>query len=184
MKFISACILLLFLSGCSESREIDAGTELRSKLLQASGCSFSMDAVVDSGQHRFSFSMDCTADQQGSVRFTVTEPETISGISGTLSAEGGALTFEDTVLDFSFWAEEQLSPVSGPWILLHTLRSGYITSACREEDSIRLTIDDTYQNESLHIDIWLDPENLPEHADILHNGRCILSLDVRNFTIV
>ena len=72
--------------------------------------------------------MDCKADSSGNLTFTVVKPETISGITGTLSGDGGNLTFDDTALHFELMAENQLSPVSAPWILIKTLRNGYITS--------------------------------------------------------
>ena len=157
--------------------------ELRSRLLQSSQCSFSITADADYGSQIYSFSMDCTADPQGNIDFTVTEPESIAGISGKLSSESGTLTFEKTALHFPLMADELLSPVSAPWILLNTLRSGYLTSACEEEGQIRLSLDDRFEEDALGLDIWLDENRLPVHADVLQEGRRILSLDVRNFVM-
>lgn len=184
MKRFAVCLLLLFLTGCSESKELNEGMQLRSRLLQAETCSFSLGVHAESGQQLYSFSMDCRADSSGNIAFTVTQPATISGISGKLSASGGAVTFDDTALDFPLQAENQLSPVSAPWILMNTLRSGYITSACREDGSVRLSMDDSFEEDALRLDIWLDEARLPGHADVLENGRRILSLDVSNFVIV
>ena len=184
MKRYVICLLFLFLSGCSENHEINTGLELRSKLLQAEKCSFSVKIQSDYDQQIYSCSMECVADQQGNIRFTVTDPESIAGISGNLSASGGDIVFDDTILNFGYITEERLSPVSAPWILLNTLRCGYITSACTEEDTVRLSIDDSFKDDPLQLDIWLDSGHLPEHADILLNGRRILSLDVKEFQIV
>ncbi len=177
-------MLFLFLTGCSATNEMNTGLALRSRLLQAQSCSFSVCINVENREQLYGFSADCRVDPKGTVTFTVTEPDTISGISGVISAEGGKLTFDDTALDFGLLADDQLSPVSAPWILMNALRSGCITSACSEENGIRLSVDDGYEEDSLRLDIWLDSNNLPEHADILHNGRRILSLDVSNFVIV
>lgn len=184
MKRFAVCLLLLFLTGCSESKEINEGMQLRSRLLQAENCSFSLCIDAEMDRQMYRFSMDCRADSSGNIDFTVTQPETISGISGKLSAAGGAVTFHDTALDFPLQAEHQLSPVSAPWVLMNTLRSGYITSACREEGSVRLSVDDSFEEDALRLDIWLDADQLPKHADVLENGRRILSLDVSNFVIV
>lgn len=183
MKRCAVCILFLLLTGCSENDELQAGMELRSKLLQASGCAFSVSAAADYGSELYSFSMDCTADRQGEIAFTVTQPESISGISGKLHSDSGELIFDNTALHFPLMADQQLSPVSAPWILLNTLRSGCITSACEEEGIIRLSVDDRYEEDALRLDIWLDEGQLPVHADILQEGRRILSLDVKNFVI-
>lgn len=177
-------VLLLFLTGCSDvSSEIERGMALRAKLLQASSCTFDADITADYGDKIYTFSMSCQGDPKGNVTFAVTAPETISGITGTIDQEGGKLTFDDTALQFDLLTDDQVTPVSAPWILLKTLRSGYLTSACVEDDKLRLTIDDSYEDDALQLDIWLNGDDLPERAEILYDGRRILSLDVKNFVI-
>ena len=177
-------VLLLFLTGCSNSsKEIERGMALRAKLLQGSSCSFDAEITADYGDKVYTFDMSCQGDPQGDMTFTVTAPETIAGITGTVCDEGGQLTFDNTALHFDLLADDQLSPVSGPWILLKTLRSGYLTSACMEDDRLRLTIDDSYDEDALTLDIWLNTEDVPTRAEILYDGRRILSLDVKNFVI-
>ena len=181
-KCVALCLLLLLLSGCAgPPGEMENALELRSRLLQASGCSFDVEITADYGDRIHTFSMACQGDSKGDISFQVTAPETISGISGRLSGSGGEIVFEDTALALELLAEEQLSPLSAPWIFLKTLRSGCMTSVCREQEQLRLSVDDSYEADPLRLDIWLNPENRPEHADILYNGRRILSLDVENF---
>ena len=178
-------VLCLLLSGCTRvPKEMEAGMELRSRLLQASSCSFDAEITTDYGDKIHIFAMNCHGDSQGNLDFTVMKPDTISGITGKLSSEGGKLTFDDAALHFELLADEQLSPISAPWILMKTLRSGYITSACTEEDKIRLSIDDSYEEDPLRLDIWLSTDNDPERTDILYDGRRILSVSVDNFEIL
>lgn len=184
MKRLAVCLALLFLTGCSESSELREGIELRSRLLQASQCSFSVSIQADFGDTLSEFAMDCTGDKDGDIVFTVTAPESIAGISGTLSGSGGKLTFDDTALDFGYLADGELSPVSGPWIFLNTLRSGNILSACEEEGNIRLSVDDSYEDDALRLDIWLEESGMPCKADILCSGRRILALTVKDFRIL
>ena len=184
MKRLAVCLALLFLTGCSDSSELRKGMELRSRILQASECSFSVSVQADYGDSLSEFAMDCTGDGKGNVGFTVTAPESIAGISGTLSGSGGKLTFDDTALDFGYLADGELSPVSGPWIFLNTLRSGNITSACKEEGKIRLSVDDSYEDDALRLDIWLEESGMPCKADILCSGRRILALTVKDFRIL
>lgn len=185
MKRIGVLLCFLsLLSGCSDTpAEIERGMALRSKLLQASSVCFDADITADYGEKAYTFSMHCEGNQVGDLSFTVTLPETISGITGDISEEGGRLTFDNAVLQFELLADDQLSPVSAPWILIKTLRSGYLTSAGTEEGSIRLTIDDSYEEDALKLDIWLDATDLPTRAEILYDGKRILSLDVKNFVI-
>lgn len=184
MKKVGALLILLcFLSGCSgASKEIERGMALRSKILKASECSFDAAITADYGDKLYSFSMACQADTQGNLTFTVTAPETLAGISGRVGSDGGKLTFDDTALQFDLMADGQVTPVSAPWFFLKTLRSGCLTSAGTEDGVLRLSIDDSYADDALHLDIWLDGEDLPARAEILYGGRRILSVGVTNFT--
>ena len=183
-RALALVLLLLMLAGCStEPKEIQRGMALRSKLLSAQSCSFDAKITADYGDKLHTFSMACQGDNQGNLTFTVTEPESIAGITGTVSDEGGKLTFDDAALHFELLADDQVTPVSAPWILLKTLRSGYLTSACEEDGMLRLTIDDSYEDDALHLDIWLNEEDVPLRGEILYDDRRILSLDVANFTI-
>ena len=178
-------MLLFLLTGCSTSSDpMEVGLQLRSRILQAEACSFNAKIFADYGDQLHSFSMECRADPQGNVAFTLSEPDTIRGIVGKLSGEGGTLTFDDTELYFPLLAEEKLSPVSAPWLLMKTLRSGYLSSACDGEGGIRLSMDDSYEEDPLRLDVWLNGEGMPEKADILYDGRRILSVAVEKFEIL
>ena len=186
MKKLGLCLLLVvMLSGCSgEPEEISRGMELRTKLLDASEFSFDTEVTADYGDKLHAFSMNCRADEKGNVAFVVTAPETIAGISGTVTDAGGTLTFDDTALYFELLADGQLSPVSAPWILVRTLRSGYLTSACMDETDLLLTMDDSYEDDAMTLDIWLDDRDLPARAELLYGGRRILSLSVTNAVLL
>ena len=77
---------------------------LRSRLL-AGTVSFDASVTADYGDSLYTFSMHCQTDTQGQVRFTVTQPETISGITGTIDGTGGKLRFDDQILTFPLMAE-------------------------------------------------------------------------------
>lgn len=185
MKRIGAIfIILVLLTGCSQTQaRIDRCMELRSRLLR-SGCSFTAEITADYGDKVYTFALACTGDAQGNLAFAVVEPESISGITGTVTGEGGFLTFDEAALQFDLLADDTVTPVSAPWIFLKTLRGGYLTSAGDEGDLLRVTIDDSYEDDALQLDIWLDSENDPVQADILYDGRRILSLTVKDFAIV
>ena len=177
-------LVLYFLTGCSgASKEIERGMALRSKLLKAASCTFDAEITADYGDKLYQFSMACQGDAQGNVTFTVTAPESIAGITGRIAHGEGRLTFDDAALQFDLMADGQVTPVSAPWILLKTLRSGCLTAAGVEGDLLRLTIDDSYDDDALYLDIWLDPGDVPVRGEILYDGRRILSLSVTNFVI-
>lgn len=159
--------------------------EFRASLLSGMGCSFQAVITADYQEELYSFTLDCHSDEKGSLHFTVVEPESISGISGLISGEGGKLTFDnDEALAFEMLADGQVTPVTAPWLLVKTLRSGYVTSCGMDGDLMRVSIDDSFQDEALHLDFWFTDENIPKHAEILWADRRILSLEVTKFEIL
>ena len=180
-KRLALLTLVLCLCGCSAESELEQAMVFRNRLLSAEGCSFSARVTADYGDELYEFTMDCRGDRQGNVEFCVTAPESISGITGTMDEAGGALTFDDTALQFDLVAEDALSPVSTPWMFLKTLRSGYIVSACYEQNLLHLSVDDSYAEDALRVDIWLDENRIPLRGEILYDGLRILTLDVADF---
>ena len=178
-KLLPLLAVLALLAGCSaEPVEMNRALALRTKLLQASTCTFNAEITADCGEDLYTFGMHCMADEKGEITFQVTKPDSISGITGTLSQQGGALTFDSTALQFELLADGRLSPVSAPWVLMQALRGGYITSAGTEDDQIRLSVNDSFDYDALNLDIWLDGENLPKRAEICCDGKRILTLSV------
>ena len=87
------------------------------------------------------------------------------------------------VLEFPGLADGQLPPVSGPWVLLNTLRSGYITSCAQGEGYLQITLEDRFRDEDLTMDIWLDGENCPIRGEIGWDGRRVLTMEITDFVI-
>lgn len=184
-KIVSVLLLCFLLTGCAgENQELERVMAFRADLLAGMGCSFDAVITADYQDALYAFNVTCRSDENGGVTFTVTEPETISGISGRITAEGGKLTFDDEVLAFELLADGQVTPVSAPWLLVKTLRGGYVTSCGTEEELLRASIDDSYQEDALRLDIWFDRDNKPQYAEILWADRRILSLEVKNFEIL
>lgn len=182
---LALLLLALILSGCGRKDDcLERGMLLRERLLQSSGYSFEAEITSDYGDKIYGFSMQCTVNQNGNLAFAVNEPESIRGISGVISGAGGQLTFDDAVLTFDLLADGEVSPVSAPWLLIQTLQGGYLSSCGMDGEHLRLTIDDSYEEDALQLDIWLDDQDLPDRAEILWQGRRVLSLDVEDFTFV
>lgn len=183
-RIISVLCLLVMLTGCvSAGDSLDRAMALRAKLL-SQAISFDAEITADYGDRLYTFSMACQVDAQGKLTFTVQEPISIAGITGSVEAAGGKLTFDGQALSFALMADDQVTPVSAPWLLIRTLRSGYLTSCGEEGGKVRIAIDDSYEEDALHLDIWLDENDLPQRGEILWQGRRILSVSVTNFVFV
>lgn len=176
------CILVL-LTGCTgKDEQLERAMTLRAEMI-AKNVSFDAEITADYGDTSHTFAMKCQADTQGNLTFEVTEPASIAGVTGTVSSAGGKLTFDGAALAFELMADGQLSPVSAPWVLIRTLRGGYLTSCTQEGESLRVAIDDSYEEDALHLDIWLDEKDLPKLAEIYWQGRRLLTVSVSNFTM-
>lgn len=180
-KILCALLLVVLMVGCSQNDQLlDRAMGLRAEMISKCG-SFDAEVTADYGSKTIRFRMDCTFDKDGNLEFKVKEPASLAGITGKLTASGGKLTFDQTAMAFENMADDQLSPVSAPWVLIKTLRSGYLT-ACNEEDGgLRVAIEDSYEEDALHLDVWLDSNDLPKSAEIYWQGRRLLTVNVSNF---
>ncbi len=183
-KILCVALVFLFLCGCGDRENLlDRAMKLRADTL-ASAVTFDAEITADYGEKSYTFAMSCRSETDGSLSFTVTAPETLSGITGTVGTDGGKLTFNGTALAFELMADGQLSPVSGPWILMKSLRGGYLTSCNLEDGALRVAVDDSYEEDALHLDIWLDGGDLPKYAEIYWQGRRLLTVQITNFAFV
>lgn len=186
MKYVVSLVLAaVILSGCGAgATEMDRAICLRNALLQSRGCTFESVITADYGSKVYTFRMNCTLDENNTLTFVVLEPDTIAGISGKFASDGGKLIFDETVLAFPALTDGQLTPVSAPWILMNTLRAGYITACGIDGDGLRIRINDSYETDALTLDIYTDVNDIPVYGEILWKERRILSVDIRNFSFL
>lgn len=186
MKRIAlALLVVLMLFGCSSGqKEMERALSLRDRILSGNACSFDAKISADYSDSVYTFEMKCTADQNGSMTFEVIKPESITGITGVVTHGSGKLTFDEEALLFETLAEGQITPVSAPWVMLYSLRSGYIKSCGKHQEGLYIQINDSYEDKALTLDLYTDAQDLPVRAEIIWEGRRIVSIDVKNFTIL
>ena len=174
-------ILLLILSGCDgESSAMERAMSVRSRLLE-SGCEFSAVITADYQDSIYEFHVMCSSEANGDLLFEVTSPESISGITGTVSDSGGKLTFDDKALMFPILSEGLPSPVSAPWMFLKALKSGYISGAGRTDTGICIDLDDTYEDNAVKLSVQMNSDNVPVFAELFWQGRRMITMQVENF---
>ena len=176
--------LLLLLWGCTSQEEsrMDDALAFRSALVGAGGCSFLGEITADYGDEAYTFTAACTTDDTGALSFSLTVPETIAGISGTVQSRGGKLTFDSTALAFGLLADGKVSPATAPYVVAESWRTGYITSVGQEENGLRLTVDTSLEENPLTVDTWLDREKgIPIFAEVCYNGQRILTISISEF---
>ena len=183
MRSITAALvcLAILLTGCADvNAPIEKALKLRKEIEDSNGCAFETTITADYGETLYTFSMDCQTDSEGNLTFTVLKPDSIAGISGRISSEGGALTFEDQVLAFQTMADGLVTPVTAPWIFIKTLKSGYIKGCATTDNGFVISADDSYADGALHLQMVING-NVPVSCEIYWNGRRTLTMTVENF---
>ena len=171
-------VIIVFLCGCSAEKGVDQAINLRQRIVNADNCLFTCKITADYLDAVYNFTLDCRFDRTGNMTFTVSAPNSIAGISGSFTNQGASLTFDDQELAFEMMADGYISPISSPWIMMKALRGGYIRSCGKDGEGLRITIDDSFAEQPLQLDVWTDELGTPVHCEILWQGRRILTLDV------
>lgn len=160
---------------------MDRALKFRQTLLQQKGCSFTCNLTADYGDVLYQFMLDCKTDSSGTVCFTVSAPDTLSGIQGEITGAGGKIRFEDQVLAFPLLSEELPTPLSAPWLFVAAIRSGYIRSCEVAENKMTLTVAQTYEDDSILLQIRFDKNEKPISCEIIWKNRRLLSMEVIAF---
>ena len=174
-------LLLVFFAGCAATDPaMEAALELRSRCLASQQVRFRAEISADYITRIESFTLECTRNADGTMAFQVLEPGDIAGIVGTVSGTEGTVEFDGTVLAFPLMAAGRVSPVSSPWVLRAAICSGNILAAGQEGELVHLTIDDSYADNALSLDVWLE-DGVIREAEIAWEGRRCLTMTVEDF---
>ena len=173
------------MTGCSkQSTGVSDALEFRQRLSKAEKITFDAHVTADYGNRMYVFDVSCVAQSDGCVAFTVLKPETIAGITGSVSASGGKLTFDDTVLLFEPLTQGQITPAIGPWLMMKAIFGGYVRAVSDIKDGVEFNIDDTFKSESFQMTLKVNQEQEPIFCEIIWNNRRILSIQINNFTVM
>lgn len=182
---VTLILILVLLSGCTNADSALArAMYLRDNMLKSNGCTFCASVTADYGDRLYTFSLACKLDSNNVFTFKVIEPETIAGITGVVSEEKGKLVFDEQALLFDTIAQGEITPVSAPWAFIEALRGGYISGCGNYDNGLYIQIDDSYAEDALHMDVWTNEHDIPIRAEILWQGRRVLSMDVENFVFL
>lgn len=182
-KLLCLWTAAIFLTGCSAGDQLmEEALAFRGRLLGAERIGFCVRIVADYIDHAEVFSLECTADREGTVAFRVAEPEEISGITGSVAGKTGTLSFDGTILAFPLMEDAGISPVGAPGVLLSALRSGFITACTREGELLRVTLDDGYGEDVLTVDVWLLGQT-PVAAEVSRQGIRLVSMELEDFSL-
>lgn len=118
-----ALAALWLLSGCGSVREEKAFEEWRSQLERAAEITFDTKITAHWEDAADTFSVHVT-HREGETEATVTEPETIAGITFR-RGEGDWLQFDDLVLELDAGHSNAISPCEAPALLIEAVLEGW-----------------------------------------------------------
>ena len=179
-------LLLALLTGCAGTelaKPSQQALDLRTALMEAGGCRFTAEITADYGDRVYAFTLACGYTVDGEAALTVTEPETIAGITATVSADGATVEFDGAALDFGQMANGYVAPLAAPWILGNCWTSEYIQSAGADGDFQRVTYLQGYNEAELVLDTWLDSHNTPVYCEISWDGSRCLTVTLTDFRL-
>lgn len=179
-------ILLIFccLVGCSsDNSSMNKLYQFRETLLASKEVFFQAEITADYAQEFYTFQVACSGDEAGNLTFEVIHPDTISGIRGTVSRHEGHLTFDDHALVFNTMADDRITPVTAPWVLLTALRSGFITACGKTDTGYSAVIRDSYDEDFLSIDVLFEDDS-PTYAEVFWNQTRVITMGITDFSCV
>ena len=181
-KLAVLLIMCFLLTGCGNTdRALSSAMDFRADLVQAGGCSFTARVTADFGESIQNFTMECRSDPKGDITFLLKEPETLEGITGTVTSEGGKITYDGLALDFGLLADGKVIPAAAPAILTSCWAGEYISAAGTEEDLTRVTYEKGFENK-LVADTWFQ-NHVPICGEVCYNGTEILRIEITDFLL-
>lgn len=184
-RTVWVCLLgvCLLLSGCGgEKNVLSPAIEFRAALVQADGCEFQAEITADFGESVEKFSLFCEAASDGATELTVTEPKTLAGITATVDAQTGTVTYDGMAMEFGLLANGNVIPAAMPSIVVRCWTSEYIASAGSEEELYRVTYQKDYAEKMLTVNTWYK-NGIPISADVCYNETRILNMTITDFRI-
>lgn len=183
-RTIFICLLcgVLLLTGCGGGESAVApAIKFRASLVQAGGCSFTAEITADFGERAETFTVSCQVSADGTAELTVLQPETLSGITATVSGDGGRITYDGMAMDFGLLADGNVVPAAAPALVATCWSTEYIASAGTEGDLYRVTYEKGFEEKTLTVDTWFE-NDLPISSEVCYNQTRILKLTLSDFT--
>lgn len=173
--------IIFFFSGCTgEKNHLTPAIDFRAKLVQSGGCHFVCNVIADYGNEIQQFRLSCDADEQGTVSFTILEPEILAGISAKITDGGKHLDYEGLMVDLGLLADGNLPPASAPGWIVNSWLSGYILWAGNEGELYRVTCEQQMNDSLFQIETFYK-KMLPIYAEICYNNQRVLRMEIEEF---
>ena len=160
---------------------MDRAIAFRGRLISGGGCSFRAQITADYGQEVQHFALECEADEDGQISFSVIEPSTVEGITGVVQGDEGTITYDGLQLVFPLMVYGQISPVSAPALLASSWVKEFILSAGMDGNIYRASYEKKINDKVILIDTYFE-KDIPISADLCYNGYTVMHMNITNFS--
>ena len=145
MRKLLLCVLMMtaLLTGCGQEKGSEAeelALTIRGEYLAMEACAAQAAVTADYGQRVYEYKMAVAVNGEETV-LTLSEPETVAGLTARLTGAENLLEFDDVCVETGPMDESGLTPISALPAMLEAARSGYITACALEEDGSLLRVD-------------------------------------------
>lgn len=173
--------LLLLCGGCGEKSRTAA--DVQAQYSRIATARMEAEVTFHTPQEERCFTLQCDFTPETST-VTVTAPETVSGVTATVSGEALTIAYDGAVLSAGSGA---LGPVNALPCLLRAVGSGYLLEESRETledtDCHRLALELTVDQTPVVCTVWLDTETLlPRYAEFSCDGTVTVSARLLAFS--
>lgn len=180
-RCLAVLLLLCCLVGCAAGESTLApAIAFRAALVQAGGCRFTAAITVDYGQRVQCFTLACDADGEGTTGITLLEPETVAGVTATVTDGGGRITYDGMALDFGLLANGDLIPAAVPCMLATCWMREYICDAGEHGTGCQVRYRKKIGEKELLLDTFFE-NGIPFLAEVCYNDSGILKIEISDF---
>lgn len=176
--------LCLLLTSCSAAENaMQDALAFREVLQEAGGCSFTAAVVTEVEERGYAFTMSARYAAGGPTTLTVLAPDTIAGISATMTDRDAVLSFDGVELSFGTLDDAMTTPLYAPLVFGQCWDTAYIDCAGADGDFYRVTYRLGYEQDELILETWFDA-SVPVRCEIYREETLLLSATVEDFTFL
>ena len=176
--------LCLLLASCGMvENAIGDALKFREELREAGGCRFSAEVLTEIAGREYSFSMAAEYPTEGETKLTILAPETIAGITASVTDRNAILAFDGIALDFGRLDEAVTSPLYAPVVFGQCWDTAYIDCGGMDGEEYRVTYRLGYGDEELILETWFS-DGAPVRCELYRESKMLLSARIGGFTFL
>lgn len=173
--------ICLLLCGCTATDlAMNEAIEFRAALVHSGQCSYTAKICADFGETVEEFTLSCRSLADGTTELTILEPQTLAGLTATVTNAGGTVTYDGMAVAFGLLADGALAPAAAPALTVASWSSEYIAYAETLDGSIRVTYEKGYDAAAMQVDTWFE-NSLPIYAEVCYNGERVVQMTFADF---